>query len=130
MVTKKTKGKQAAAPADKTRALWLAGVGALSLAQKRGGEMLGGLIAEGHDLQQRALKIAQEVSADAKKQVHGALAPVRENLKKGVAQFGVAVQQGVAGVLAKLGIPSKADIEQLTRQVAALSKQLRTAKVK
>jgi len=36
------------------------------------------------------------------------------------------VQQGVATVLAKLGIPSKTDIEELTQRVAALSRQLKT----
>jgi hypothetical protein len=38
------------------------------------------------------------------------------------------MQGGVAGALARLGIPSKADIDELTQRVTALSKRLKTAK--
>ena len=63
---------------------------------------------------------------DASKQITGVLAPLQSNAKKAVRQFGAAVQNGIAAALAKLGIPSKADIEQLTTRVTALSRQLKT----
>jgi len=130
MATKRTKQSPAAAhtPSDQARTLWLAGLGALSLAQKRGGALLSGLIAEGHDLQTRAQKLAREVGSDAGVHVKGALAPFRAGLKRNVKKLGAAMRSGVAGALARLGIPSKADIEELTKRVSALSKQLKTAK--
>ena len=129
MATKKTKQTQTAQhPSDKARALWLAGLGAVSIAQKRGGVLLSGLIAEGHDLQSRTQKLAQQVGTQATAQVKDAVAPFRAGFKRNVKKLGAAVQHGIAGALATLGIPSKSDIEELTQRVTALSKQLKTAR--
>jgi len=128
MATKRTRKQAAAAnnPAEQARAMWLAGLGAVSIAQKRGGQLFSTLTHEGQDFQSRAQKFAQALRADARKQVKGAITPVKANAKKAVLRFGAAVQQGIATVLAKLGIPSKADIEELTTRVTALSRQLKT----
>lgn len=128
MATKRTRKQAAAAtnPAEQARAMWLAGLGAVSIAQKRGEELFSTLTHEGKDFQTRAQKFAQAFRADARKQVKGAITPVKANAKKAVQKFGAAVQQGIASVLAKLGIPSKADIEALTTRVTALSRQLKT----
>jgi len=122
----KARAKAAQNPADQARAMWLAGLGAVSIAQKRSGELLGTLTSEGADVQSRAQKLAQSLRADARKQIKGVLAPLQANAKKAVQQLGAAVQNGIAAALAKLGIPSKADIEQLTTRVTALSRQLKT----
>jgi poly(hydroxyalkanoate) granule-associated protein len=126
----KTKIKQTATAAavDPARTLWLAGLGAASIARKQGGELLSDLIVEGKDVQVQTQKLAKELRADARAQIKGVITPVRASIKKNAAKVSVAVQQGVAVVLAKLGIPSKADIEELTQRVAALSRQLKTAK--
>jgi poly(hydroxyalkanoate) granule-associated protein len=129
MATRKTKQTQTTQyPTDKARALWLAGLGAVSIAQKRGGALMSGLIAEGDDFQSRTQKLAEQVTAQTTAQVKDAIAPFRAGFKRNVQKFGAAVQHGIAGVLAKLGIPSKSDIEELTQRVAALSKQLKAAK--
>ena len=129
MATKKTKQALTVQhPTDKARALWLAGLGAVSIAQKRGGALLSGLIVEGHDFQTRTQKIAQQVGAQTSAQVKDAVAPFRAGFKRNVKKLGAAVQHGIAGALATLGIPSKSDIAELTQRVAALSKQLKTAK--
>ena len=54
-----------------------------------------------------------------------AVAPLKARAKYEIAKLGTSVQQGVAVVLDKLGIPSKADIEELTTRVSALSRQLK-----
>jgi poly(hydroxyalkanoate) granule-associated protein len=129
MATKRTKQSPTKQkPADQARALWLAGLGAVSIAQKRGGELLSELITEGHDLQSRAQKLAQQVTSQAAEQAKDALTPFQVEFKRNIKKLGTAVQNGVAGALAVLGIPSKSDIEELTQRVAALSKQLKTAR--
>ncbi len=110
------------------RSVWLAGLGAASIAQKRGAELVATWIEEGKDLQARAQQLTREVRADAAAQVKGAFAPIRHGLERQAERFGSALQQGVARVLANLGIPSKADIEELTQRVTALSRQLKAAK--
>jgi poly(hydroxyalkanoate) granule-associated protein len=131
MATKKTKqSPMNQTAADTAHALWLAGLGAVSIAQKRGGDALSGLIAEGHDLQTRAQKLAQELTSGATEQVKDALAPFQAGFKRSIKKVGVVVQSAIAGTLARLGIPTKADIDELSQRVAALSKQLKTAKAK
>jgi poly(hydroxyalkanoate) granule-associated protein len=128
MAMKKTKTRQTAAATkiDPARTLWLAGLGAASIARKQGGELLSDLVVEGKDVQVRTQKLAKELRADARAQIKGVITPVRASLKKNAAKVSAVVQQGIATVLAKLGIPSKADIEELTQRVAALSRQLKT----
>ena len=131
MATKKTKQSPTPqAAADKAHALWLAGLGAVSIAQKRGGKAISGLIAEGHDLQARAQKLAQEVTSGVTEQVQDALAPFQAGLKRNLKKVGEVLQSTIAGTLARLGIPTKADIDELTQRVAALSKQLKTVSSK
>jgi poly(hydroxyalkanoate) granule-associated protein len=130
MATKKIKGKKAvtAAPVDKARALWLAGLGAVSIAQKQGGDLFAGLIVEGKDFQTRSQKVAGKISADTRPQVKSAVATLRTRVRGNVKKASAAFQRGIAVALAQLGIPSKADIEELTQRVTALSRQLKTAK--
>jgi len=126
MATKRVKTQAAAqTPADKAQALWLAGLGAVSIAQKQGETLFKNLIGEGKDFQTRASKLAKEIRTDAKSQLQGAVAPLKARAKYEIAKLGTSVQQGVAVVLDKLGIPSKADIEELTTRVSALSRQLK-----
>ncbi|MDR3389862.1 MAG: phasin family protein [Rudaea sp.] len=130
MATKKIKSRQTttAAPVDKARSLWLAGLGAVSIAQKQGGDLYAGLIVEGKDFQARTRKLAREIGTDTKAQVKGVIAPLRARFKSNTKKAGATIQRGVALALAQLGIPSKADVEELTQRVAALSRQLKTAK--
>lgn len=127
MANKRNKNP-ASPPASKAHAAWLAGLGAVSIAQKRGTQVLSGLAAEGRDFQNRAQQLVREVGADATVHVKGVFAPLRVDLKRNAARLGAAVQSAVAGVLAKLGIPSKADIESLSQRMSALSRQLKAAK--
>ena len=126
MATKRSKQLAAAAtPKQTVQQIWLAGLGAASIAQKRGGDVLVRLVAEGKTVQTRGGKLARELGRDAAAQVNGALAPVKARVKADLGKAGKAVQQGIALVLSKLGIPSKADIDELTTRVSALSRQLK-----
>jgi poly(hydroxyalkanoate) granule-associated protein len=127
MATKRTRKQAVKAknPADQARAAWLAGLGAVSIVQKRGGEWLGTLTSEGADLQTRAAKFAQTLRIDARKQVKGVLTPVKANAKAVVKKIGTAARHGIVTILDKLGIPSKAQVEELTARVTALSRKLK-----
>jgi poly(hydroxyalkanoate) granule-associated protein len=128
MAIKRTKQTPSTQQKDTARTLWLAGLGAVSIAQKRGGALLSSLAAEGQELQARTQKAAHDVGMGASTKVREAIAPLRAGLKRNAKKFGAAVQHGIAGALARLGIPSKSDIEVLTQRVTALSKQLKTAR--
>ncbi len=107
--------------------LWLAGVGAVSLARKQGRALLGDFVAEGRRLQSDALKLVRETRADARAQVTGWVTPVRARIRRRIADAGRAVESGIAGARSRLGIPSKSDIDELSQRVSALSRQLKSA---
>lgn len=120
------KSHVAQTPVD-TGSLWLAGVGAVSLARKQGGRLLGELINEGRRLQVEATRFVREARADAQSQVEGLLRPVEGRLQSAAKQAAAAVQARVASVLTRLGIPSKADIDELSQRVGTLSRQLKAS---
>ena len=130
MAMKKIKSKRmtTAAPVEKTRAFWLAGLGAVPIAQKQGGDLFAGLIVEGKDFRVRTQKLVEEIGTDTRAKVNGVIAPLRARFKSSSQKAGATFQRGVAMALTQLGIPSKADIEELTQRVAGLSRQLKTAK--
>lgn len=107
--------------------VWLAGVGAVSLARKQGRALLVDFVAEGKRLQNDALDLVRETRADARAQVTGWVTPVRAGLRRRIANAGRTVESGLAGARTRLGIPSKADIDELTQRVATLSRQLKSA---
>jgi poly(hydroxyalkanoate) granule-associated protein len=115
---------QAASKVD-AGSLWLAGVGALSLSRRNGAALLGDLIGEGRRLQVEATRLAIEASADVRAQVGGLLKPVKVRAAKQLQAAGMALQSGIGGVLSALGIPSKADVDELSQRVGALSRQLK-----
>lgn len=127
MATKRNKN-QTTSSADKAHTVWLAGLGAVSIAQKRGTELLAGLAAEGRDFQARAQRLAREVGADAQAQVLGAVAPLRMHARDNARKIGALIERGVALALDKLGVPSKSDIEALSQRMSALSRQLKATK--
>lgn len=112
----------------RTGSLWLAAIGALSLARKRNKALLGELVAEGARLQTKAATIARETRRDTRAQLEGFLAPVQQRFEHQVEMAGKAFQAGMGGVLSRLGIPSKADIEDLAQRVGALSRQLKSGR--
>jgi poly(hydroxyalkanoate) granule-associated protein len=108
--------------------LWLAGVGAISLARKHGSQLLGDLVGEGRRLQVKTTRLASEAGADLRAQVSGIMKPVKARVRQQFGRTGAAIQNGIAGVLSVLGVPSKADIDALSARVGALSRQLKAAK--
>lgn len=127
MANKRIKQK-ASTSADTAQTLWLAGLGALSITQKRGGALLTGLIAEGRDFQARVRRFVHEIGADAQSQLKGAVAPLRMHARDNVKKAGELIERTVALALGRFGVPSKADIEALSQRMGALSRQLKTAK--
>ena len=112
---------------DTARTLWLAGLGAVSVAQKRGEKAFAGLVHEGQTLQANAQKLVQRVDGETRKRIQTIVGPVRKRLGSEVAKANGAMEQSMGRVLSRLGVPSKGDIEQLTQRVGQLSRQLRAA---
>jgi len=130
MANKKFQGRKSRAAKSPVTAgsLWLAGVGAVSLARKRGDVLLRDLIDEGRRLQGQAATFVHETGVDARAQMAGLVTPVKARLKQTIERTEAAVQAGIGAMLSRLGIPTKSDIDDLAQRVGALTRQLKTSK--
>jgi poly(hydroxyalkanoate) granule-associated protein len=108
--------------------VWLAGVGAVSLARRNGKALFGDMLDEGVRWRNETAKLVRESRADARAHIRGVIVPLRARFAKGVHSAGTALQSGTAAMLGRFGIPSKSDIEELTQRVATLSRQLKSVK--
>jgi len=115
-------------PAEQLRRVWLAGLGAFSLTRKHGGQWFGRFAEEGQDVAARGLRFARETVADTQAHAVGMLTPITRRVVKRVDAYAGSVERGVGRVLHRFGIPTKSEIEELTRQVTALSRKLKAAK--
>ncbi len=115
-------------PAEQAHRVLLAGLGLVAIAHKRGLELFSCFVEEGKDLQARTTTLVREVGADTQAQAIGVFAPITARVEKQTAEYTATFFAGVERVLARFGIPAKRDIEDLSRQVAALSRKFKTAK--
>ena len=114
--------------ADNGRKLWLAGLGAFSIAQKQGLELFDVMVTEGNSYQQRSEKIVRKLSSEAVSVVESRMQPVKVRLKAIRRDAEAKLEHGMGRVMSYAGIPSKADVDALIARVDKLSRQLRAAK--
>lgn len=113
--------------------LWQAGVGAVTIAQKNVGEVVSTLKTEGTKIYQKTSTLLDGTLGDVRKQVAGVVTQVQGTVTANLSWVEEKVSEGVGTVLGRLGVPSKADIQDLSQRVAELSRQvkaLQVAKVK
>ncbi len=111
---------------DLARDMWLAGLGAVSIAQQKGRSTFGSLVSEGKTLQNRSEKMARTVAKDVNKGFKDILVPVRKRVEKGFERAGSTVENVVGGVLNRFGVPSRAEIQELTVRVTELNRQIKS----
>jgi len=90
--------------------IWLAGLGAFAKAQQEGVKMFEALVAEGEKVQERTKTVADERLGDAKERATGAW----DKLEK-------VFEDRVARALHTLNVPSRRDIDVLSKRVAELT---------
>ena len=117
-----------ATPADKAQKVWLAGLGAFSIAQKQGNALFESMVSEGKSFQLRSKKMADKVATEVVSIVEGRMQPIRIRLNAMREDAEAKFEQGVGRVMSYAGIPSKADVDALIARVDKLSRQLRTAR--
>ena len=130
MARKKAAGKKNSVRKTPVKASdpWLAAVAALTLARKNGKAKFGEWRDEGMRWRAAAGKFVSEGRADARAHVRGLLMPARARLEQRVDAVGAALQSGMAHVLARLGIPTRDEMDDLSKRVATLSQRLKSVK--
>ncbi len=113
---------------DKAEKVWLAGLGAFSIAQKQGAVLFESMVSEGKSFQVRSEKLARKLSSEVQNIVESRMKPVRHRLDAIRSEAEAKFETGVGRVMSYAGIPSKADVDALIARVDKLSRQLRAAK--
>jgi poly(hydroxyalkanoate) granule-associated protein len=96
---------------DSATKIWLAGLGAFSKGQEEGGKLFEALVKEGEAVQNRASKSAQEAITDARTKATGTWDKLEH----------VFVER-VQRALHSLDVPTKHDIDALSKRVHELTK--------
>ncbi|HEU4990343.1 MAG: phasin family protein [Gemmatimonadota bacterium] len=113
----KTLAKPAQLPAlrDSAYQIWLAGLGALSIAEDESGRIFKTLVKRG--------KTLEDTSRDRIATLREAL-DLRRAATTTMTRFTDNIDEGMAGVLNRLGLPTKREIDALGKRVERLTKAL------
>jgi poly(hydroxyalkanoate) granule-associated protein len=145
-----TRTATTAAPQELSRKLWLAGLGAASMVRQRGETIVADVSGRAEAVKDAGLKLVEpvldtvKVRAEAVKDAGMKLVePVLDTVKDRVEGVSNRVQETfstqiewateqaesrVGQVLGKLGIPSRAEVKDLSRRVNELQKQVKAIK--
>jgi len=95
---------------ESAQQIWLAGLGAFAKAQEEGNKVFDALVKEGESIQKKTRKVADEKIAE----VAGKAAGTWDRLEQ-------VFEDRVARALSSLGVPTKKDIDKLSKRVAELT---------
>lgn len=101
--------KEQAAILDSLRRVLLASIGAVALTKDEIAEFVEKLVARGEIAEQEARKLIAEISEKRKKKAEEAQEMAAERIRK---------------VLDRMDIPTRADLDELSRKVEALAKKI------
>ena len=102
---------------DSAHKIWLAGLGAVATAEQEGGKFFTNLVEKGGKVEKKSREKSREQVERAKGTVAG-MKTVAESYWE---TFGRTVDDQMTAVIHRLGVPSKEEIETLTKKVEALT---------
>lgn len=105
-----TENQLASTIKESAQQIWLAGLGAFAKAQEEGGKVFDALVREGESIQSKTRKVTDEKIT----QVAGKAVGTWDRLEQ-------VFEDRVARALGSLGVPSKQDIDKLSKRVVELS---------
>ena len=136
VMKKKVQAKPAvnefAAPViESAREIWLAGLGAFSVAQTESGKMIEQgnklfekLVSEGSKLEKKTRNAAETAVGDIKGEVESRVDAVRQQAVDNWDKLESIFEDRVAKVLGQLGVPTAADVNKLSDRVQILSRKV------
>ena len=95
---------------ESANSIWLAGLGAFAKAQEEGGKLFEALVKEGEGVQKRASRTADEAMTEVKAKATGTWDKLEQ-----------VFEDRVARALRSLSVPTKSDIDALSKRVAELT---------
>lgn len=147
--TRKTAARKTATnqAQDYAHEIWLAGLGAFSMAQEEGGKvfkqgqkafdetsrkvigestrLFDRLVKEGSKLEGKGRKVATDTVTGVREDVEGRVGKVRKSAQTNWDKLEKVFEERVARALSRLGVPTSDEISQLSKRVAELNKRVR-----
>ena len=124
-------GSFAAPVVDSAREIWLAGLGAFSVAQAESGKMIEQgnklfekLVSEGVKLEKKTRNVAETAVGDIKGEVESKVGAVRKQAVDNWAKLESIFENRVARVLGQLGVPTAEEVNKLSERVQTLSRKV------
>ena len=102
---------------DSAHKIWLAGLGAVATAEQEGGKFFTNLVEKGGKVE----KNSREKSREQVEKAKGTMAGMKTVAESYWETFGRTVDDQMTAVIHRLGVPSKEEIETLTKKVEALT---------
>ena len=116
---------------DSAREIWLAGLGAFSVAQQESGKLIEQgnklfekLVAEGSKLEQQTRGLAENVVGDIRGGMESRVESVRQQAVDNWDKLEGVFEDRVARVLGRLGVPTVDDVNKLSARVQKLSREV------
>ncbi len=114
--------------AVKGREFVLATVGAAAIVRKQGEKLVASFLGETAQLRKQGTALATSVFGDVQEQANGVLAQVKSATAANLGWVGEKAQDQFGKVLNRIGVPTKADVNELSRRVSELHKQVKAMK--
>lgn len=111
--------------------IWLVGLGAYAKAEAEGLKVVKSLIEEGEEVESRMEKIKDDAttSSDAlKEKASKSLEEIKTAVNGYIEKVESLLEQGSSSVISFLGLPSKSDIEALTKKIDSLNRSVKALK--
>jgi poly(hydroxyalkanoate) granule-associated protein len=110
---------------ESSQHIWLAGLGAFAKAQEEGGRLFQALVKEGSQLEQKTRQIASGTVGEMRDAVESSVSHVRERTQETWDRLEQVFENRVSRALAKLGVPGRKELEELTRRVEELQREIK-----
>lgn len=101
---------------DSARRVWLAGLGALAAAEEEGSKLFRNLVEKGEQLERRG---QGEVD-----RVRGSVEGARGRAEGALGDLERRIEARIETVVQRLGVPSRAEVAELTRKVEELTRSV------
>jgi poly(hydroxyalkanoate) granule-associated protein len=102
--------------------IWLAGLGAMAVAEEEGSKLFRSLVEKGEDIEGRGKEQVEKAK--------GTVAGVKTVAESYWGTFERTVDDQMTAVIHRIGVPTKAEIEDLTKKVEDLTKSVEKLRVK
>jgi poly(hydroxyalkanoate) granule-associated protein len=109
---------------ESAQQIWLAGLGAFAKAQQEGGKVFETLVQDGVNLQRKTQAAAQEQMAEATERMTELAGGLSQRAGQQWGRLESIFEERVSRALRGLGLPTAAELQALTQQVADLQAQL------